>query len=120
VCERQGAGNGHRRHGAGQRERGQHHDLVAPRHLDDPLQHRRIEPQRRGGIDDGEQRRLALQGLVVEPARDLDHLDRVEIALEPEAIGVDRLIRERQQIEYCVEMADRGVKVDRLDRIAAP
>ena len=68
----------------------------------------------------GEQRRLALERRVVDPARDLDHLDRVEIALAPEAVGVDRLVRQRQHVEERVEMADRGVNVDRFDRIAAP
>ena len=57
---------------------------------------------------------------VVDPARDLDHLDRVEIALPAEAISVDRLVRKRQHVEQGVEMAHRRVHVDRLDRIAAP
>ena len=37
-----------------------------------------------------------------------------------ERVGVDRLVRQRQHVEERVEMADRGVDVDRLDRIAAP
>ena len=45
---------------------------------------------------------------------------RVQIALAPERIGVDRLVGQRQHVEQRVEMADRGVDVGRLDRIAAP
>ena len=120
VLLRKRPGERHRRHGAGEGERGQHHDLIAPRHLDDALEHRRVEPQRRGRIDDREQRRLALERRIVDSARDLDHLDRVQVALAPEAVGVDRLVRQRQHVEERVEVADRGVNVDRLDRIAAP
>ena len=54
------------------------------------------------------------------PRAILHHLDRVEIALAPEAIGVDRLVGQRQHVEQRVEMANGGVNVDRLDRIAAP
>ena len=116
----EGAGKRDRGHGAGQRERREHDHLIAPRHLDDPLQHRRVEPERRGRVDDREQRRLALKRLVVDAAGDLHHLDRVQIALAPEAIGVDRLVGQGQHVEQRVEMADGGVNVDRLDRIAAP
>ena len=41
-------------------------------------------------------------------------------ALAPQAVGVDRLVRQREHVEQRVEMADRGVDVDRLDGIAAP
>ena len=74
----EGARKRDRGHRAGEGERGQHHDLIAPRHLDDPLQHRRIKSQRRRRVDDREQRGLALERLVVDAARDLDHLDRVQ------------------------------------------
>ena len=42
----QRAGDSHRRHGAGQREGRDADDLIARRHLDDALQHRRVELQR--------------------------------------------------------------------------
>jgi hypothetical protein len=57
--------------------------------------------------------------LIVKPARNSDHLDGVEDALAPEAVGVNGLVGERQHVEQRVEMADGGVNVGRLDRIAA-
>ena len=54
------------------------------------------------------------------PRAILRHFDRIEIALAAEAVGVDRLVRQRQHVEERVEMAHRGVNVDRLDGIAAP
>ena len=114
------AGERHRGHRAGEGERRHHDDLIAPRHLHDPFEHRRVEAERRGRIDDGEQRRLALERRIVEAAGDLDHLDRVEIALPPEAVAVDRLVRKGQHVEEGVEMAHGRMDVDRLDRIAAP
>ncbi len=116
---RERAGERHRRHCASERERRHHHHLVAARHLDDSFHHRRVEPQWRRGVDDREQRGLALQRLIVEPTRNFDHLDGVQVALAPEAVGVDRLVGQRQHVEQRVEMADRGGNVDRLDRIAA-
>ena len=37
-----------------------------------------------------------------------------------QAVGVNWLVRQRQHVEQSVEMADRGVDVDRLDRVAGP
>ena len=118
LDERAGERDG--RHRAGERERRQHDHLVAPRHLDDALQHRRVESERRRRVDDREQRRLALQRLIVDAARNLHHLDGVQIALPPEAVGVDRLVGQREQVEQRLEMTNGGVNVDRLDRVAAP
>jgi hypothetical protein len=42
------------------------------------------------------------------------------IALLAQAVGVDRLVRQREHVEQRVEMPDRGVDVRGLDRIAAP
>ena len=52
-----------------------HDDLVAGRELDDPLEHRRVEAQRRARVDDREDRRLAVERRVVDAAGDADHLE---------------------------------------------
>ena len=65
-------------------------------------------------------RRLALQRLLVDAARELHQLEGIEVALPAQAVGVDRLVRQGQHVEQGVEVADRGMDVDRLDRIAAP
>src|SRR5271163_3522008 len=101
-------------------ERREHNDLIAARHLNDALQHRRIKPQRGGRIDDREQRGLPLQRFDVDPAGEARHFDAVANALAPEAVGVNRLVRQRQHLEQGVEMSNRGVNVDRFDGIAAP
>ena len=56
---------------AGERERGENDALVVARHLDDALEHRAVELQRRVRVDDGEQARLAqhLADDVVDVAR---------------------------------------------------
>ena len=82
------------------------------------MEHRRVEAQRRRRVDDGEQRRLAVEGRVVEAAGEASHLDRVGDPLPAQRVGVDRLVGECQQVPQRVEVADRGVDVDRLDRVA--
>ena len=46
------AGEGHRGHRAGQRERGRHHRLTVEGHLDEAVGHRSVEPERRVRVDD--------------------------------------------------------------------
>ena len=82
------------------------------------MEHRRVEPERRARVDDREQRRLAVERLLVDAARDARHLDRVGDALATQRIRVDRLVGEGQQVPQRVQMPDRGVDVDRLDRVA--
>ena len=81
------------------------------------MEHRRVEPERRARVDDREERRLAIERRVVDAAGDPDHLDRVDVPLPAQAVGMDRLVGERQQVVDGVEVADRGVDVDRLDRV---
>src|ERR1700722_5694250 len=61
-----------------------------------------------------------LQRFIVDAARDFHQFDRIEIALAPEAVSVDRFVRQRQHIEDRVEMAHGCMNSDRLDGIAAP
>ena len=114
----EGAGEGDRRHRPGERERGDAHDLVVGRELHDPLEHRRIEPERRARVDDREDRRLAVERRGVHAAGDADHLEHVDVALAAEAVAVDRLVHQGQGVEGRVEVADAVVEVDRLDRVA--
>ncbi len=46
-------------------------------------------------------------------------LERVEVALPAQRIGLERLVRQRDEIGQAVEMPDRGMNVHRLDRITA-
>ena len=86
--------------------------------LEDPVEHRRVEPERRRRVDDGEDRRLAVEGRLVDAAGDPGHLERVEVPLPAEAVGVERLVGEGHHVVDRVEVADRRVDVDRLDRVA--
>ena len=52
------------------------------------------------------------------PAGDAHHLDAVDVLLAAEAVAVDVLVGERQHVERGVEVTNRGVHVDRLDRVA--
>ncbi len=53
----------------------------------------------------------------VTPAGDPHHLDRVDVALPAERVDVDRLVGEREEVVGGLEVADRAVDVDRLDRV---
>ena len=124
ACQRfsvllgQGARQGDRRHRTGQRERRDTDGLVVGGELHDPLEHRGIEPERRARVDDREDRRLAIELLGVDAARDADHLEGVDVALPAEAVGVDRLVHQGQGVERRVEVPDAVVQVDGLDRVA--
>ena len=84
-----------------------------------PLQHRGVEAQRRRRVDDGEQRRLALERCVVDLAGDAGHLQHVAVALGAEAVAVRHLVGEGEHVEGGLEVAHGPVQVDRLDRVAA-
>ena len=64
-------------------------------------------------------RGLLSNSVAAEAAGDAGHLDHVLDPLGAEAVGVHDLVGQRQLLEEAVEVADRGVDVDRLDRIAA-
>ena len=95
-----------------------HDDLVVRRELDDPLEHRRVEAQRRARVDDGEHRRLAVDRRLVDAAGDAHHLEHVDVALTAEAVAVDRLVHQGQGVVARLQVADAVMEVDRLDRIA--
>ena len=95
-----------------------HDDLVVGRELHDPLEHRRVEAQRRARVDDREDRRLAVDRRLVDAAGDADHLEDVDVALAAEAVAVDRLVHQGQRVVARPQVADAVVEVDRLDRIA--
>ena len=102
----------------GERERRDADDLVVGRELHDPLEHRRVEPERRARVDDREHRRLAVDRRLVHAAGDPDHLEDVEVALTTEAVAVDRLVHEGQRVVARPQVADAVVEVDRLDGVA--
>jgi hypothetical protein len=114
----QGTGQGHRSHGATQRERGDAHDLVTRREGHDALEHRRVQTQRRARVDDGEDRWLEVDGRLVDAARDADHLQDIDVALAAEAVAVDGLVHEGQGVERGVQVAHAVVDVHRLHGVA--
>ena len=91
----------------------------ALRHLDDAGRHRRVEAQRRARVDDGHQRRLALELRPVDAARDPAHLDPVADPAPAQRVGVGGLVGQRVDVAQRLEVADVGRDVDRLDRVAA-
>ena len=114
----EGPGERDRCHCPGERERGHHNGLISRGHLDDPMQHRSVEPQRRVGVDDREDRRLAVDGGVVDASGDAHHLDAVPVLLAAQAVAVDVLVGQRQHVEGGMDVAYRGMDVDRFDRVA--
>ena len=107
-----------RGHRSGEREGGDHHGLVVEGELDHALSHRDVEPERRVGVDDGDDRRFALERRHVDAACDADHLEAVDVALTPEAVAVQALVGHGEDVVRGFEVSDRRVDVDRLDRIA--
>jgi hypothetical protein len=77
-----------------------------------------IELQRRVGVDDREERRLAFQLLVRDAARDAGDLDSVLDALCAQRIGMERLVGQDRHVAQCIEMADGSMEIDGLHRIA--
>ena len=115
----QRAGEGHRGHRARQRERRDAHDLVALGEGHDPLEHRRVEPQRGARVDDREDRRLVVERRVRRTPRAMRTISRhVDVPLPARGCSVDRLVHQRQRVVGGVEVADAVVDVDRLDRVA--
>jgi hypothetical protein len=96
-----------------------HDRLVAPRHLDHALDHRRIEAQRRGGVDHGEQAGLARQLRLAQAARDAGHLEGIEDPGAAQRITVEDLVGQGDECLGRVQMARRRRQVHGLDRIAA-
>ena len=84
-----------------------------------PVQHGPVMLQRRGRVDVGEHVRACLELLVGHAAGYAHHLHHVLDPLRAERIGVDHLVGEREHVVMRVEMPNRGVDVDWLDRIAA-
>ncbi len=119
VLLHHGAGDRDRRHRPGQGERGQDDDLVARRVLDDPLEHRRVEAQRRRHVDDGVDDRVAVEVFGAQAAADARHLQAVEVAHAAEAVDVEGLAGEGEDVAGGLQVADRRVDVGRLDRVAA-
>ena len=60
-----------------------------------------------------------MQRRLVDLTRDARHLEHVAVALAAEAVAVQHLVGEGEHVERRLEMADRVVQVDRLDRVAA-
>jgi len=81
------------------------------------LQHRRVESERRTRIDDGEDRWLRVERRVIDASSDADQLEAIAVPLPTQAVGVDRLVGQRQRVVRGIEMADGRVDVDRLDRV---
>src|SRR3546814_2244050 len=70
--------------------------LVVARHLDDALDHRAVEAQRRRGVHDGEEARLLDQLRRGEAVAEAHQLQRVEDARPPQRIGVEHLVGDRK------------------------
>ncbi len=119
ILLRQRTGQRHRRHRPGERERRQHHNLVAPGHLDDAAAHRIVDLQRRIGVDDRQQAGLAIQCRIVDAAGDARDLDAVANALAPQRVGVEYLVGHRHDIRQAFEVTDRRMDIERLDSITA-
>ena len=109
----------HRCHGARQRERRDDGRLTLARKPHSAVEHWRIVFQRRTRIDVRVHPWLGGELLMGQPARDPHHLHDVFDALFAQRIGVDDFVRERQFVVEAVEMPDRSVDIDGLDRITA-
>ena len=113
------SGQRDRRHRASQRERRDDGRLAAPRQAHHAVDHRPVMLERRGRIDVGVHARRGVKFVVGEPAGNAHHFHHVFDALGAKRIGMDHLVGQHQLVIQAVEMADRGMDVHRLDRIAA-
>src|SRR3954454_15479 len=118
VLLRERAGERHRPPRPRQREGRDADDLVVAGELHDPLEHRRVEPERRARVHDREHRRLTVDRRLVDAAGDPDHLEDVDVALAAEAVAVDRLVHQRQRVEGRPEVTDAVMEVDGLHGVA--
>ena len=106
-------------HGPGEGERGDHGGLAAAREPHRAVEHRPVVLERGGRVDVGVHPRLGLEFLVRETARDPGHLHHVVDPLRAQRIGVHHLVGEVQLVVEAVEVAHRGVNIQRLHRVAA-
>jgi hypothetical protein len=75
--------------------------------------------QRRRRVDVREHPGARLELLPVEPAGDTHHLHGILDAFLAQGVGLERLVGQRQQIEYRVKMANGRVDIDGFHGIAA-
>ena len=93
--------------------------LAGPGHRDEALGHRAVQAQRRVGVDDGHEARLALQRRAVDAARDAGDLDRVLDDLCAEGQALPGLVEGRRERSVHVEVAGLDRQVRRLEGAAA-
>ena len=112
------AGERHRAHRPGQRERRRHDRLAVGRHLHQPVAHRPVEPERRIRVDDRHRRRLADERVAVDAADDLVDLQGVVDLAGAEAEALPRLVEFRREDAVLAQVTDRHRPVVRLERAA--
>ena len=111
--------DGHGSHRSREREGGDDHHLVACRILHDSLDHRDVEAQRRRSVDDRVHRRFGIELLVRHLPCDPDHLEAIPISLPAQAVGVEHLVAQRQQVMGCMEVPHGRMDVGWFDWISA-
>lgn len=109
----------HRRHRPRQRKGCDDDNLISSRHFHDALQHRPVEPQRRRGVDDGEERGFLFHLLRCNAAANAGDLQSIEITLLAKRIGVKHLVGQLHHVRQTIEVAHGGMDIDGLDRITA-
>jgi hypothetical protein len=82
------------------------------------LDHGAVEAQRRGGVDDGEEARLALQGFGVDGSGDAHDLQRVADPGAPQGVSVKGLVAQGDEGGQAIEMPGLRRQVHRLHRVA--
>ena len=115
VLLRQRPGQRHRGHRAGEGERRGHDRLAPRRHLDEPVGHRLVQPERRVRVHDRHQARLADQRVAIHAAGDAGDLDRVVDHGPPEREALPRLVEQRRERSVHVEVARLDRQVRRLE-----
>ena len=116
---RERAGEGHRAHRAGQRERRDHAWLAVLGHFGEAGEHFFVHHQRRIDIDDGEQARRGAQFVMTDAARDAVDFNRVANALLADGARVPHLVAEHGLRAVKIQMARVGRQIHRLHRRAA-
>ena len=115
MLQRECAGDGDRRHGAGQTEGRDDRDLAGFGEVDDALRHRNVELARRVGVDDGVAVGTSAELILGQGACQADHLEAVVDLRRAAREDEGELVGERQLRPVDGVMAEAVVDVLRLD-----
>ena len=115
----EGAGNGHRAHRAGEGKGGDADGLAVVGHFHQALQHRDVDPERGGGVDDGMHSGPVGDAVTGLATGDTQHVDGIARPLPPERIGVMHLVGQGQEGIVAIQMPGLRRQIHRFDRIAA-